>query len=140
MKATHTDSDTTKTLNEWLTLAKEKESGKKIDEAIEAYEHIIKEHPKKEQAYQRLMMLYRKKKDYKKELKVVETALNNFRHVLGTIKQGEKQNKKINQLSMRLIKTTGLVDKKNNPAFFPEPLNKWTKRKMALEKRIGKKK
>lgn len=138
MKVSHVNKDVKKTFTEWLTLAKEKEAEEKFDEAIDAYEHLIKEHPKKEFAYQRLMILYRKKKDYKKELKIVETALENFQHLLGN--KNEKQNRKIDQLSRSLMKSTGLVDKKNNPAFLPEPLHKWTKRKLALQKLIAKKK
>jgi len=138
MKTVHINKNETKSLTEWLTLAKEKEQEEEFDDAIDAYGHLIKEHPKKEYAYQRLMMLYRKQKEYKKELKVVETALQNFKYVLGN-PSAKKQNKKINQLSMRLMKSTGLVDKKDNPAFLPEPLQKWTKRKLALEKLIAKK-
>lgn len=138
MKAIHVNKETKKTLTEWLTIAKEKEAEEEFDGAIDAYRHVIKEHPKKEYAYQRLMILYRKRKDYKKELEVVETGLKNFQHLMGN--KNEKPNKKIDQLSRSLMKSTGLMDKKNNPAFLPEPLHKWTRRKIALQKLSARKK
>ena len=139
MKTAHTDKEENRSLAEWLTLAKEKELESEYDDAIDAYTHLIKEHPKKEFAYLRLMMLDRKNIDYKKELTVVEKALQNFRHVLGD-PSARKQGRKISQLSKKLMQSTGLVDKKDNPAYLPEPLNKWTKRKMALQKLIARKK
>jgi len=137
MKTIHVNKDEKKPLTEWLMIGKEKEQEEDFDEAIDAYTHVTKEHPKKEYAYQRLMLLYRKKREYKKELKVIETALDNFRYVMGD-SSAKKKSKNISQLSMRLMKSTGLVDKKDNPVFLPEPLNKWTKRKIAVQKLIAK--
>jgi tetratricopeptide (TPR) repeat protein len=137
MKPAHVNKDAKKTATEWLTIAKEKETAKQWDEAIDAYRHIIKEHPKKEFAYQRLMILYRKKKEFKKELEVIETALDNFQYMLGS---QSSENKKVSLLSKKLMKSTGLMDNKNGPAFLPEPLHKWTTRRTALKKLLSKQK
>lgn len=49
-----------------------------IDNAIEIYEASLKEHPQNRFPYRRLVVIYRRRKQYDKEIKVIEQAISNF--------------------------------------------------------------
>ena len=46
--------------------------------AIKDYEEAIKKDPLREKAYDRLMILYRKEKDYKSELRLINAGIKSF--------------------------------------------------------------
>lgn len=94
--------------------------------------------------YDRLMIYYRKQKEYKKELQLINQALKVF---------GEKLKKQTSQIfataksrtaSKKLMekfsKSVGLMDKKGNPNYVPEPLARWMKRKQTVQQKIKKQK
>jgi hypothetical protein len=92
--------------------------------------------------YDRLMIYYRKQKEYKKELQLINRALKVFgdhlkeqaSHVLSTARSSST----IKRLSEKISKSAGLIDKKGNPTYLPEPLSRWTKRKKTVEQKIKK--
>jgi len=104
--------------------------------AIELYNQILKKDPLQIRAYDRLMMVYRKEKNYKKELSVINAGIKTFE--IFYKKQLGKPSKKINEISSKLNKAFHLVDKKGNSLYAPEPIDRWEKRKGVVEKRMGK--
>lgn len=61
-------------------LGKEQEKNGNIDLAIETYEENIKScHIQAHHSYDRLMILYRKRKDYQNEIRVIDAALKVFK-------------------------------------------------------------
>src|SRR4051812_37388647 len=88
--------------------AEEAEDKEALDEAIKFYEQAIKAGPSHELPYTRLMIIYRKQKNYKEELTVINDA-NKFFQGLHDNKQKELtgSNKKIAQLSNALMKSVG---------------------------------
>ncbi len=82
------------------------------------------------------MKLYRKSKDYKKELAIINKALKAYRAYYKT--QQPAYSKKIDELSARLNISLGLTDKKGSSLYEPEPLGKWNKRKIIVEKKLDK--
>jgi hypothetical protein len=85
------------------------------------------------------MIIYRKQKNYKEELGVLNEGIQFFkgqhenkqRELVGT-------NKKIAQLSTAFMKSVGLKDKKGKNTYYPEPVPRWEKRKQVVEKKLKK--
>jgi hypothetical protein len=103
-----------------------------IDSAIAEYENIIKSDQLNEHAYNRLMILFRKKKDLKKELSLINSGIREYEKFYKT---KARISKKVNELSDKLKKAVGLVDRKGQNLYDPEPIATWKKRKAMLEKR-----
>jgi tetratricopeptide (TPR) repeat protein len=103
--------------------------------AIKDYEEVIKTNPLTEKAYDRLMILYRKEKDYKSELRIINTGIKIFENFYKSRKSGSK---KIAELSKKLNRSFGFTDKKGNALYDPEPIARWKKRKITVQKRIKK--
>jgi hypothetical protein len=113
-----------------------------ISENINLYEEQIKTGTTDPLPYDRLMIYYRKQKEYRKELQIINRALKVFDEQLK--RQGSqlfsvaKSRTAIKKLSEKFGKLSGLMDKKGNPKFIPEPLARWTKRKQTVEQKIKK--
>ena len=107
--------------------------------AIRLYETNIREDYADEFAFERLMILYRKEKEYKDELRVINRAIKVFRqsmedHLKRSLAR-HVDGKKLASLSRAIMKRSGL---KNEEAHFPDPIDKWMKRKQVVEKRLRK--
>ena len=114
-----------KTIEE-ATEAEEKEDAPL---AIKDYESAIEANPLLEKAYDRLMILYRKEKDYKNELRTINTGIKAFESFYKSRKSGSK---KIAEISKKLNRSFGFTDKKGNAVYDPEPIARWKKRKALL--------
>ena len=140
MKVVHSDSELSgnATIKEILEKARSYEAEAHYDKAIKLYSAIIKKKPMHETAYNRLMILYRKLKDYQKEITIIDQAVDLFE---SETRSGKKQAVgKIGKLSMSLGKLTGLIDKKGKSLYDPEPVASWKKRKLLAKKRLKTKK
>ncbi len=104
------------------------------DNAIKEYEKLTRAFPLKETPYDRLMILYRKAKDYDKELTVVNRAIGAFEKHYGKTEKSSAG--KISNLSKKISKSMGLVDKKGQPVYDHEPIARWKKRKNLIEKKL----
>ena len=110
-----------------------------LKRAATLYEQAIKEKPTDEFSYNRLMIVYRKLKQYKDELRVINKAIKNFKEAHAKkIGKGLRKNSTVGKLSAALMKTAGLLDKKGNAVYVPEPIARWEKRKLTVEKRLKK--
>ncbi len=58
--------------------AKEAEGAKDFEQASEMYERILNEDNLEVEAYDRLMIVYRKLKDYMKELSVIDRGISAY--------------------------------------------------------------
>jgi hypothetical protein len=108
-----------------------------INNAEKVYNAIIHANPHSEKAYDRLMIIYRKKKNTGAELKLIDKAINTFKSWFEK-KSPFMQSKKISQLSSSISKITGLAAKKTDMIFTREPLARWQKRKNILLARHSK--
>ena len=113
--------------------AREMESEHHLEEAAEAYERILKSHEDNEEARDRLMIVYRKLKEYRKELDTVNQGLSVFRELHA---HKMHPNQKVNQLSLALLKATGLADGKGKHIYEPEPIGRWEARRKVILKKI----
>ena len=114
--------------------AEQLEKDGQLAEAARLYEDAIKSKPLDEHPYNRLMIIYRKLKQQKDELRIIKLGIAVFEAQYNKT----SKNKKLTELSNKLMKSAGLVDKKGNVTFHPEPINKWMKRKGLLEKKMKK--
>jgi hypothetical protein len=90
--------------------------------------------------YDRLMIYYRKHKEYKKELSLINKALkifaDHFKKQADEILAVAKSGAAIKRLSAKINKSAGLVDKKGYPHYMPEPILRWLKRKKTVQEKI----
>lgn len=122
------------TLREQLEAGKALESEKDFDAAIRLYSTILKKKPLNESVYNRLMILFRKTKDYRSELKIVDEAIKNFQEHGASV--SKKHGGAIGRLSRSIGKSTGLLDQKGNSVYDPEPIATWKKRKLVIRKKL----
>lgn len=113
--------------------AKEAEKENDIDIATTLYEKAIKQKPVLELPYARLMVIYRKEKQYQKEMNTIKKALDVFTEVYDKKKQ-VTNTAKVTQISKALLKSLGVKSSDEN--FYPEPIAKWLKRKAVVEKKL----
>lgn len=90
--------------------------------------------------YDRLMIHYRKEKNYDEELKVIKKGIEAFRKHYSDLQGATLKKKKntIAAISKKIGQSTGLIDKKGNELYLPEPLPRWTKRKTVVEQKLKK--
>jgi len=113
--------------------ARQAEAEGELDEAAKHYEKILKVYPTDEFVYNRLMIIYRKQKEYKKEAAVIKKGISSFEQLFSSNKSADK---KIARLSKALLKSTGLVDKKGRAVYEHEPIGKWRRRLAVVEKKM----
>jgi tetratricopeptide (TPR) repeat protein len=105
--------------------------------AAQLYEQAIKENSTDEFAYTRLMIVYRKLKQYKDELRIINKGIKSFKEAFNKrIKHSVRKNSTVSKLSTALMKSSGLLDKKGNAVYEPQPIESWKKRKQIVEKKI----
>jgi len=118
---------------ELLENARQAEAEGRLDESAKLYEKVLKVYPTDEQVYNRLMIIYRKLKEYKKEATVIKKGIRSFEQLYSSTKTS---NAKIARLSKALLKSTGLVDKKGRSVYEHEPIAKWRKRLAVVGKKL----
>ena len=120
-----------------LHQAKDAEVAEDWKEAEQWYREVLKIDAHNEAAYNRLMIIYRKQREWNKEWQTVKKAISSFEEMYAeTAKTTE--NKKVARLSQSLLKLTGLADQKGKPVYLPGPLAKWKRRKITLDKKFKK--
>jgi tetratricopeptide (TPR) repeat protein len=120
---------------EYLEQAKAVEDGGDLEKAATLYEHAIRQEPFEEHPYNRLMILYRKLKQPKDELRIINKALEVFQLHYDEKAAHFSGKDKLGQLSKALLKSLTGSSKKTSYTHYPEPIPKWTRRKKLLEKK-----
>lgn len=100
------------------------------------YKKMIRAYPLKEEAYDRLMIIYRRAKNYEGEIGVIKKAVKAFEDKFGKASQQQPKGKKLVSLSKSLLKSVGLADKKGKPLYEHQPIARWNKRKQLVEARL----
>jgi hypothetical protein len=136
MRVVHSNKDLPATRDELFAKAKEKEVAGEWEQAATFYEKLIKLNTLNEKPYDRLMIVYRKLKEPKKELNIIKEGIAVFENLYS--RKHKTPDKKVIQLSKVLQKATGLVDKKGNSLYEAEPLGRWKRRKRVVERILEK--
>ena len=122
---------------EILDQARESESQGKLEDAAVRYEQLVKENSSDQLVFDRLMIIYRKLKLYKDELRIINKAIKVFEDLhKKPARRNRKKQQKLTTLSDAFMKSAGLKDKKGNLVYIPEPLSRWMKRRSIVEKKL----
>lgn len=113
----------------------QKASGHQEEAFIREQLQAIKSNALNQTAYQRLMVIYRKQKQFAKELKVIEKAIHAFEASFYSSRR-KNHGKRINNLSKQINVAMKLTDKKGNRHTDPEPILSWKKRKLTVLKKL----
>jgi len=119
-------------IKEMVERAQQAEDAENNDLAIKEYEEILKADPLHEYAYNRLMILFRKNKNSKKEMAIINSGIREYEKFY---KSRGGKSRKISEISNKLNKAIGLIDRKGQNIYDPEPIATWKKRKALLEKK-----
>jgi tetratricopeptide (TPR) repeat protein len=126
-----------RSLHEILAEAKDAELNGNTAEAVKLYERAVKQEPADERAYNRLMIIHRREKDYDAELKIINKGIDAFEKLYATrSKKIVGRDKEAVRLSNALIKSLGLKDKKGNELVQHEPIATWKKRREIVKKKL----
>ncbi|WP_333863619.1 tetratricopeptide repeat protein [Sphingobacterium sp.] len=118
-----------KSKNELLKDARLQELEGKTEDAIKSYNLFISKDPSQAGAYNRLMILYRKLKEYKKELAIINQAIAAYEKDFKDDQQTwKKANSKSARLSLSLAKSMGLLNDKGLPVYEESQIISWRKR------------
>ncbi|MES1215700.1 MAG: hypothetical protein ABUT20_09290 [Bacteroidota bacterium] len=131
MKIIHLNrnSSSLKTAEDYLQAGKQLEKRGDILGAIAMYEMMIKKNYRKDFGYQRIMILLRSIKEYKKELNVIDQAIEDFKKLYD--RRNKLSDKKAITTSRKLIKLLGLD---RDLSTYPQPIPRWINRKERLKK------
>jgi hypothetical protein len=122
---------------EALQKGREAEAEDRPEDAAKFYEYAVKEKIADEFPFDRLMIIYRKLKRYKDELRIIDKGIRQFEeHYKKPSRKNSAKQQQISTLSNAFLKTAGLKDKKGNLLYTPEPINRWMKRKLVVEKKL----
>jgi tetratricopeptide (TPR) repeat protein len=120
-----------------LDAARNLEREGKLEQAEKDYLKLLKSNPAVFEAYNRLLVIYRKQKEYRKELATVNQAIKAFNnHLLEYQKAWVAKHKVAARLSKSLAVSLGVMDKKGLPVNDDPLLVKWKKRKEVISKKI----
>lgn len=90
--------------------------------------------------YERLMVLYRRQKNFREELHVLNRAIDFLQLKLATHQKELFSHKpgrnKLLSKSRALAQKIGLLSKKGDHLLLPQPLEKWINRKKIVQKKI----
>lgn len=127
---------TKKNFTHIIEQAKIAEAQGELKKAAELYELAIHQKPLDELPYTRLMILYRKLKNPRQELEVINKGLKAFIYFFEKKEKPFKGRDPVGRLSKALLKSlTGSAVKKSYTQY-PEPVPKWTIRKKAVEHKL----
>lgn len=132
-------SELAKQVSERVEKARQAEAAEDTAAAIQLYEENIKTGYPDQYSFDRLMILYRKQKKYKDELRVIKRGIKVFTEDVERRQKEQvrsaKNKKQVAELSNAIMRSAGLQDRKGNSTYLPEPLAKWMKRKEVVEKK-----
>lgn len=131
MKVVHREEDSVNTL---LQLGKEAEAAENWAAADKIYHRILQKQGSHLQAFQRLMIIYRKQKAYAKELSIINKAITAYNKLY---EPKSSHNKSVQRLSARINKAFGMTDRRGHSMYEPGPVAAWKKRKSVVEKRLA---
>ena len=125
-----------------LEAARTAEKADELEKAIRLYEDLISMNYPDPFPYNRLMILYRKERRYKDELRVINAGINAITKAITEQRErslaAHGNMNKLKQLSAGLLKSAGF--KNDSGVLLPEPVPAWTKRKKLVEEKSRKKK
>jgi hypothetical protein len=122
------------TEKEMINIASQAEKNNDEERAVELYEQAIKKKPLDEVPHKRLMIIYRKNKNIKEEMKAIDRAIKIWRDHSRSLQDDmhvdHPARAKIKRLSLSIEKKLAAQH------IEPEPIAGWLKRKQLIQKKM----
>lgn len=112
-----------------------------LSKAAFIYEKLIKRKPHEKLVYDRLMMIYRRRGAFKKEIEVINLAIKNISNAYHS--KGQKlfgNNSFVKRISNSLMKSLGLKTASGKNLLELPVVERWKRRKEIVLKKISKRK
>ena len=109
-----------------------------LKEAEKHYNIVLDKDSLNVAAYNRLMIIFRKQKEFRKELNIINSAIKSFENDAKSAMQDRKLNSKIARLSKSLAKSLGLLAKNGLPVYINDDVERWIKRREIVKKKLRK--
>ncbi|KAA2240283.1 hypothetical protein F0L74_29400 [Chitinophaga agrisoli] len=120
-----------------LEQAQQLEAEDRLPEAAGYYTKVITADPLNTHAYNRLMIIFRKQKEYRKELTVINKAIKTYEDSMRQEQQAWlKNNRKMARLSKALAHSLGLIDPKGKPLHEDRMVSTWRKRRELVTQKL----
>ncbi|HWV72998.1 MAG TPA: hypothetical protein VN040_14855 [Pseudosphingobacterium sp.] len=127
-----------KSIHELFKEARAQELEGNVDDAIKRYGLVISKDPLQVGAYNRLMILYRKLKDYRKESMIIKQAIGAYvKDIKEDQQTWKKANSKSARLSLSLAKAMGLLNERGLPVYEEPQIMTWRKRLETVQKKLN---
>lgn len=124
---------------EKLQAARDLETEGNLAGAIDLYLQVVGSDPLNTPAYSRLMVIYRRQKEYKKELAIINKAIKSHEEsVRSNVQAWTNANRKAARLSKALAGSLGLIGRNGLPLHEDPLLEAWRKRKVTVTKKLAK--
>lgn len=133
MKIAHKKNEKPATIADLLSLGKSLEQDSKLQDAAAAFEKVITQDPFNEFAFNRLMIIHRKLKQYRKEVAVIRKGISNFQKFFRSASR-LTVSRRVASLSKSLSQSLGLTDKKGKEIYERQPIGRWRKRLLVAER------
>ncbi|MFT3701308.1 MAG: hypothetical protein QM802_03015 [Agriterribacter sp.] len=104
--------------------------------AAENYKRAIKKIPRNHEAYYRLMILYRKAKQFRNELTIINQAIRRFQKFHQEMPRRKKLSPRLLNATKTLAKSVGLLDSSGNKTHLPQPIVAWQQRRRTVLKKM----
>ncbi|MBZ4192174.1 hypothetical protein [Niabella beijingensis] len=105
--------------------------------AVKAYGQVLQKQPLFAAPYNRLMIIFRKQKEYKKEKAIISQAIAAYENkVKEEVQTWSGNNKKSAGLNRSLAKALGLLGNKGLPLYEDAQVAGWRKRLAVVQKKI----
>jgi len=126
-------------LNDKIDAARQLEKEGNLRQAEKWYQKIIQTDAHAYEAYNRLLVIYRKLKMPRQELTIANKAIKAFEtNIIEKQKQWIKENRAAARLSKSLAERLGMINKNGLPTRDDPIVTKWRKRKQLIAKRLKK--
>jgi len=128
---------TIRTIEQLMQEAKEAELSGDLSTAVRKYEQVLLKEKSYELIYKRLMILYRKLKKPKEELRIINSGIRYFQEQFKERTESlYKNNRRISYLSKAIIKSLGHHKEQSDSFYEPAPIPAWKHRKLIVLKKI----
>lgn len=105
--------------------------------AAKLYHQVVKQDPVEARAYNRLMVYYRRQKNYRKEQEVIRQAIAGYqRHAEESQQNWLRTHQRTARLAKALVKSLGLVNRKGLASWESRQVAAWRKRLQVVKKRL----
>ncbi|MFD1769906.1 hypothetical protein [Sphingobacterium suaedae] len=120
-----------------LHAAADAEKSGDLKKAVQMYRAALKQDQLNVRAYSRLMIIFRKQKNYQAELKIITKAIEHHQEANLAELAADEDVRSLKSTTKALAQKLGLLDEKGIPIYQADYLSTWKKRAETVRKKIS---